>query len=69
MTSHIAYVIHAIFTLITTQGHCNITFSPYVFFFLCIWDRIILMFFTFFLHSSYIHVALLTLYRSGIKSI
>ena len=42
MTSHIAYVIHAILTLITTQGLCNITF------FLClslssrIWDRILL---------------------------
>ena len=62
MTSHVANVIYAIFTIITTQGLCNITFSPYVFLFLCIWDRIFLMFFTFFL-SSHIHVALLTLYR------
>ena len=26
MTSHVAYVIYATITLITTQGHCNITF-------------------------------------------
>ena len=63
MTSHVAYVIYATFTLITTQGHCNITFPFYVFLSLCIWDRIFfLMFFTF-LFSSHIHVALLTLYR------
>ena len=58
MTSHVAYVIHATFTLITTQGLCNITFSPYVF--LCIWDRTF-MILTFL--SSHIQVALLTLYR------
>ena len=62
MTSHVAYVIYATITLITTQGLCNITFSPYVFLPLCIWDRIFLMSLTF---SSFphIHVALLTLYR------
>ena len=62
MTSHVAYVIYATFTLITTQGLCNITFSPYVFlssmhlgpyFFLCSSP----------LFSFHIHVALLTLYR------
>ena len=31
MTSHVAYVIYATITLITTQGLCNITFSSYVF--------------------------------------
>ena len=31
MTSHVAYVIHALFTLITTQGLCNITFLSYDF--------------------------------------
>ena len=68
MTSHVAHVIYATITLITTQGLCNITFSPYVFLFLLrIWDCILLMFLTFSLSS--IHVALLTLYRSGIKSI
>ena len=30
MTSHVAYVIYATFTLITTQGLCNITFPFYV---------------------------------------
>ena len=34
MTSHVAYVIYATFTLITTQGLCNITFPSYVFLFL-----------------------------------
>ena len=38
MTSHIAYVIYAIITLITTQGLCNITFVSYVFLpFLMLW--------------------------------
>ena len=53
MTSHVAYVIHAIITLITTQGLCNITLFPYVFLSLCIWDRTFLMFLTFFLSISY----------------
>ena len=34
MMSHVAYVIYATFTLIMTQGLCNITFLPYVSFFL-----------------------------------
>ena len=42
MTSHVAYVIYATFTLITTQGLCNITISPYVFLSLCIVDCIFL---------------------------
>ena len=60
MTSHVAYVIYAIITLITTQRLCNITFS--LSFLLCIWDRIFLMLLTFFF-SFHIHVALLTLCR------
>ena len=60
MTSHVAYVINALFTLITTQGLCNITFFLCLPFFLCFWDRTLIMIVTFFLH---IHVALLTLYR------
>src|ERR1700753_3086500 len=46
MTSHVAYVIHAIVTFITTQGLCNTTFSSLCLPFLSIWDRIILMFIT-----------------------
>ena len=61
MTSHVAYVIYATLTLITTQGLCNITFSyvssfSYAFgtvFFLCSLPFL----------PSHIHVALLTLYR------
>ena len=49
MTSYVAYVIHAKLTLITTQGLCTITFFLYLSLFLRIWDRIILMFPTFFL--------------------
>ena len=30
MTSHVAYVIYDTFTLITTQGLCNITFFLYL---------------------------------------
>ena len=62
MTFHVAYVIYATITLITTQGLCNITFFLCLSLPLCIWDRIFLMFFTLFL-SSHIHVVLLTLYR------
>ena len=49
MTSHVAYVIYATFTLITTQGLCNITFFLCLPFLLCIWDHILTMTFTFFL--------------------
>ena len=62
MTSHVAYVIHAIFTLITTQGLCNITFLPYVFLSLMHlgpYFSYVPYHFSFLL----IHVALLTLYR------
>ena len=62
MTSHVAYVIHATITLITTQRLCNITFSPYVSFFLMHLGPYLFMFLTFSL-SSYIPVALLILYR------
>ena len=69
MTSHVVYVIYATITLITTQGLCNITFPPYVFFSLMHLGP----YFSYVLHHSFlfllIHVTLLTLYRSGIKSI
>ena len=68
MTSHVAYVIYATFTLITTRGLCNITFLPYVFLFYASGTVLFLMLITFFF-SFHIHVALLTLCRSGIKSI
>ena len=62
MTSHVAYVIYATFTLITTQRRCNITFSPYVFLsFMHLGP-----YFSYILYLSpsfHIHVALLTLYR------
>src|ERR1700753_1000459 len=62
MTSHVAYVIYATITLITTQRLCNITFSPYVSFFLMhlgpYFSYVLYLFL-----SSHIHVALLTLYR------
>ena len=51
MTSHVAYVIYAIFTLITTQGLCNITLSPYVFLSLMQLGPYFFMFITFFLAS------------------
>ena len=53
MTSHVANVIYAIIMLITTQGLCTITSFLMSFFFLCIWDRIFLMFLTIFLFFSY----------------
>ena len=62
MTSHVAYVIYATSTLITTQGLCNITFSPYVFLFpmhLGPYFSYVPYLFPFF----HIHAALLTLYR------
>ena len=69
MTSHVAYVIYATITLITTQGLCNTTFflclifpfmhlGPYLYY-----DSYLLFL------SFHIHAALLTLCRSGIKSI
>ena len=67
MTSHVAYVIYAIFMLITTQGLCNITFLPYVFPFLM--HQGPYLFLCSLPFSFHIHFALLTLYRSGIKSI
>ena len=68
MTSHVAYVINAPFTLITTQRLCNIIFLLYVFLAHASGTVLFLMLITFFL-PFHIHVALLTLYRSGIKSI
>ena len=62
MTSHVAYVIYAILTLITTQGLCNTTILLMSFLLLCIWDRTFIMTLTLFLFF-HIHVALLTLYR------
>ena len=63
MTSHVAYVIYATFTLITTQGHCNITFSSLClsFAFTC-WTVFSYVPYQFSL-SPHIHVALLTLYQ------
>ena len=69
MTSHVAYVIYATLTLITTQGLCNTTFFLCLSSFLCIWDHIFTMTLTFSSFLFHIHVALLTLYRLGIKSI
>ena len=63
MTSHVAYVICMTITLITTQGLCITTLSPYVFLSLMHLGLYFLMFLTFFLSFSHIHVALLTLYR------
>ena len=42
MTSHVAYVIYATITLITTQGLCNIIFFLCLSLVLCIWDRLFL---------------------------
>ena len=69
MTSHVAYVIYAIITIITTQGLCNTTF------FLCLSLSLMhlgpysLMFLTFSFLLSHIHVALLTLCRIRNQSI
>ena len=49
MTSHVAYVIYATLTLITTQGLCNISFFLMSSSLLCIWDRILLCSLPFFL--------------------
>ena len=49
MTSHVAYVIYATTTLITTQGLCNITFLPYVFLFYASGTILFLMFLILFL--------------------
>ena len=62
MTSHIAYVIYATITLITTQGLCNITFSLYFFSSMHLGPYSFLMILMF-LFLSHIHVALLTLCR------
>ena len=62
MTSHVAYVIYATITLITTQGLCNITFSPYVFLsFMHLGPYHSYVSYLF--PSLHIHVALLTLCR------
>ena len=62
MTSHVAYVIYATFTLITTQGLCNITISPYVFLsFMHLGPYFSYVLYLF--PSSHIHVVSLTLYR------
>ena len=62
MTSHVAYVTYATIMLITTQGLCNITFFLCLSLVLCIWGH-----FSFDLYLfppfSYVHVALLILYR------
>ena len=63
MTSHVAYVIYATFTLITTQGLVTLHFSYVFLSFYAFGTVLFLMFFTFFLSFSHIHVALLTLYR------
>ena len=68
MTFHVANVIHTIFTIITTQGLCNITFFLCFSSFLCIWDRIFLTFLIFYLLLiSMLPYSLCT--GSGIKSI
>ena len=53
MTSHVAYVIYATFTLITTQGLCKHYIFLMSFFFLCIQDRTFTMTLTFSFPSSY----------------
>ena len=53
MTSHVAYVIYATITLITTQGHCNITFSSLCLSSVYMLDRIFLMTLTSFPFFSY----------------
>ena len=62
MTSHVAYVIYAIITLITTQGLCKITFSLCVPLFLYAF-RTVFLYVSYLFFFSHIHVALLTLYR------
>ena len=62
MTSHVAYVINATFTLITTQGLCNITFI-HVFFLFHAFGTISFLCFLPCLFFSHIHAVLLTLYR------
>ena len=47
MTSHVAYVIYVIHTLITTQGLCNITISLCLSFFMHLGPYSFLMFLTF----------------------
>ena len=53
MTSHVAYVIHATITLITTQGLCNITFFLCLSFLFMHFGPYSFMFFTPFLIFSY----------------
>ena len=69
MTSHVAYVIYATITLITTQGHCNITSFSLCLLFIYMLDRTFSYVSYLSFLPSHIHVALLTLCRSGIKSI
>ena len=57
MTSHVAYVIYATFTLITTQGLVTLHFSYVFLSFYAFGTVLFLMFFTFFLSFSHIHVA------------
>ena len=61
MTSHVANVIYATITLITTQGLVILHLSYVFLSFLCIWDRI--LFVSHLFPYSHIHVALLTLCR------
>ena len=61
MTSHVAYVIHVTFTLITTQRLWNITFSFMSFSLMHLGPYSSYVHYLF--PSSHIHVALLTLYR------
>ena len=63
MTSHVAYVIYATLTLITTQGLCNITFS-YVLLLSYAFGTVFFLCFLPFSLFSHIHVALLTLYEN-----
>ena len=53
MTSHVAYVIYAQITLITTQGLVTLQFLLCLSFPLCTWDRTFLMSLTFFPFLSY----------------
>ena len=63
MTSHVAYVIYATITLITTQGLCKTYIFSSCLSLLCIRDRTFSYVPYLSFPFSHIHVVLLTLYR------